>query len=552
MSGQTETLSSTSNIPIAKAEPEQSADFSASHKKRGPVSDRSSRRTSSEEVDLMPNVDDEVDGDVKPKKIGRKNSDQEPSSKRKAQNRAAQRAFRKRKEDHLKALETQVVTLKELHSSTTLENDQLRQKVRQLEEELRILKDGSFTFEMSLPHRNPSLSSLPTTGFSSNFAHMKDGISPQSNLHLSPNSIEKPNMHQNVLHNDRSADNLNHRYQVPPTLVDSNSAQGTLSPETPSSSDSPSNLYLNYPKRKSITHLHHDCSALSNGENGEDVADGKQFCQKLSTACGSIACSMLTKTTPHRASVDILSNLHESTVSPPMADESVQRSSEVSKSIPNVELSLNVNQQFVSPFGGTDSFPLPTDTGLDSLFEPDSAIENSHLKNVVMEPELFQAWREPAESLDKEFFNDEGEIDDVFHNYFHNSNENGDLITNSLHGLDFLENANESFPEQMYPFIKHNKDYISNHPDEVPPDGLPQKGKHDTSSQMPSENEIVPAKERAYLSCPKVWSKIINHPRFESFDIDDLCSKLKNKAKCSSSGVLLDERDVEAALNQFN
>nr|1GD2_E Chain E, TRANSCRIPTION FACTOR PAP1 [Schizosaccharomyces pombe]1GD2_F Chain F, TRANSCRIPTION FACTOR PAP1 [Schizosaccharomyces pombe]1GD2_G Chain G, TRANSCRIPTION FACTOR PAP1 [Schizosaccharomyces pombe]1GD2_H Chain H, TRANSCRIPTION FACTOR PAP1 [Schizosaccharomyces pombe]1GD2_I Chain I, TRANSCRIPTION FACTOR PAP1 [Schizosaccharomyces pombe]1GD2_J Chain J, TRANSCRIPTION FACTOR PAP1 [Schizosaccharomyces pombe] len=70
----------------------------------------------------------------------RKNSDQEPSSKRKAQNRAAQRAFRKRKEDHLKALETQVVTLKELHSSTTLENDQLRQKVRQLEEELRILK----------------------------------------------------------------------------------------------------------------------------------------------------------------------------------------------------------------------------------------------------------------------------------------------------------------------------------------------------------------------------------------------------------------------------
>ena len=63
-----------------------------------------------------PDDDDDDSNDPKrrestekvPKKPGRKPLTSEPSSKRKAQNRAAQRAFRERKEKHLKDLETQV------------------------------------------------------------------------------------------------------------------------------------------------------------------------------------------------------------------------------------------------------------------------------------------------------------------------------------------------------------------------------------------------------------------------------------------------------------
>lgn len=56
--------------------------------------------------------------------------------KRKAQNRAAQRAFRERKEKHLKDLETKVAELEKASASTTQENSQLRAQVEKMTVEL--------------------------------------------------------------------------------------------------------------------------------------------------------------------------------------------------------------------------------------------------------------------------------------------------------------------------------------------------------------------------------------------------------------------------------
>lgn len=56
--------------------------------------------------------------------------------KRKAQNRAAQRAFRERKERHLKDLETKVEELEKASSVTTSENSQLRNQIEKLTMEL--------------------------------------------------------------------------------------------------------------------------------------------------------------------------------------------------------------------------------------------------------------------------------------------------------------------------------------------------------------------------------------------------------------------------------
>jgi AP-1-like transcription factor len=57
--------------------------------------------------------------------------------KRKAQNRAAQRAFRERKEKHLKDLETRVVELEKASESVNNENGLLRAQVERLQTELR-------------------------------------------------------------------------------------------------------------------------------------------------------------------------------------------------------------------------------------------------------------------------------------------------------------------------------------------------------------------------------------------------------------------------------
>ncbi|KAK8069746.1 bZIP transcription factor [Apiospora phragmitis] len=77
----------------------------------------------------------ESEGKV-PKKPGRKPLTNEPSSKRKAQNRAAQRAFRERKEQHLKDLETKVKELEEASATTNNENSQLRAQVEKMTMEL--------------------------------------------------------------------------------------------------------------------------------------------------------------------------------------------------------------------------------------------------------------------------------------------------------------------------------------------------------------------------------------------------------------------------------
>ncbi|KAK3292749.1 transcription factor PAP1-domain-containing protein [Chaetomium fimeti] len=70
------------------------------------------------------------------KKPGRKPLTTEPTSKRKAQNRAAQRAFRERKEKHLKDLETKVQELEKLSEDANNEKEALRAQVDKMTVEL--------------------------------------------------------------------------------------------------------------------------------------------------------------------------------------------------------------------------------------------------------------------------------------------------------------------------------------------------------------------------------------------------------------------------------
>ncbi|KAL7938478.1 PAP1 domain-containing protein [Trichoderma chlorosporum] len=74
--------------------------------------------------------------DKVPKKPGRKPLTSEPTSKRKAQNRAAQRAFRERKEKHLKDLETKVEELEKASEAANHENGMLRAQVERITAEL--------------------------------------------------------------------------------------------------------------------------------------------------------------------------------------------------------------------------------------------------------------------------------------------------------------------------------------------------------------------------------------------------------------------------------
>ncbi|KAI7907116.1 uncharacterized protein BX663DRAFT_494882 [Cokeromyces recurvatus] len=97
-----------------------------------------------------------------PKRVGRKPIDNseipdvplDPKQKRKAQNRAAQRAFRDRKEKHLAELQARIEELEALNATKNedliKENQQLREQLKRLQEENYALKGAQFTFEFPI------------------------------------------------------------------------------------------------------------------------------------------------------------------------------------------------------------------------------------------------------------------------------------------------------------------------------------------------------------------------------------------------------------------
>jgi len=83
--------------------------------------------------------------------------------KRKAQNRAAQRAFRERKERHLKDLQAKTVELEEVTSKMTEENNQLKARLQALEMENSALKGQNITFSFPVCALPPLLLSCPAS-----------------------------------------------------------------------------------------------------------------------------------------------------------------------------------------------------------------------------------------------------------------------------------------------------------------------------------------------------------------------------------------------------
>lgn len=94
----------------------------------------------------------------------------DPKQKRKEQNRAAQRAFRERKERHVAELQERIRQLEEEKASRedlVKENAMLKEKIRKLEEENYALKGTQFTFEFPpriMDHDRSSLSSNSCLG----------------------------------------------------------------------------------------------------------------------------------------------------------------------------------------------------------------------------------------------------------------------------------------------------------------------------------------------------------------------------------------------------
>ncbi|CAO3576674.1 unnamed protein product [Absidia cylindrospora] len=53
------------------------------------------------------------------------------------------------------------------------------------------------------------------------------------------------------------------------------------------------------------------------------------------------------------------------------------------------------------------------------------------------------------------------------------------------------------------------------------------------------------------IPCSKVWQTLAAHPKFDAFDVDLLCDELKKIAKCSNTGPVFTEHELQALVHRM-
>lgn len=454
--------------------------------------------------------------------------------KRKAQNRAAQRAFRERKEKHLKDLEDSVEKLQKTSDMTNQENGLLRAQVERLQVELREYRkrlswmaSGSGNAMSAMSSNSiPSAHSKGAYGLQNNeflFDFPKFGDLPGGHLfngQANKNDQSKSNVNTPQAPGVLGRDNLNSPSSRSNSLVPSNKSKshGTVHSATSAkapysgskSSGNDTSTSENSPSSSSDSHQSQMLSSngtspepslnsptdgqyreLGSGDScgGHVTTDGeKSFCAQLGMACGNIRNPV-----------------------PAVRDNSRSKSQSVSSGQPT---------PIDNPAEGED----PPDLGIDWL---------AHQNGGQFDPVLFGDWREPQDAV----------LSQDFGSFF-----------------------NEAFPLPDLGSPSHNLSEVAT--DATQP-------KKSLLSQIDSrleEDEVVPGEDQSQmLSCTKIWyvpahlhihqfillqltdliffsrDRLQSMERFRNgeIDVDNLCSELRTKARCSEGGVVVNQNDVD-------
>ncbi|OAP54754.1 hypothetical protein AYL99_11202 [Fonsecaea erecta] len=507
------------------------------------------------------------------KKPGRKPLTSEPTSKRKAQNRAAQRAFRERKEKHLKDLETKVEDLEKASESANHENGLLRAQVERLQVELKEYRKrlswiSSNGLNRSQPvtavqNRNPNgndfqfefpkfgdLPPMPSTKLFGKSSIQKQqggsvgrspsvptpGATPSSQNAASRRSTSA-SQNQPTRYGSMSQSPIGNTFTASPQSQQQeqqgsvDSLSGLFSPSILEASRHAS-LGGYFPK--SAVSAYNVTSQSNRGSLDNGAMNSMPGLYSNSSISNSDSPSSSTES--HNAISSIGTSPEPSLNSP--ANKLT-------------EYNLNpISEEHQAPFGGKDYLcdqlqlacgcaedPIPpilkmsNENPLGYVNEPGFDVNGinwlAQQNNNTFDPILFGDYREAQDNILSQdfgaFFNDAYPLPDLgspLHNY-------SDVAPESVPKIDLLKQVDEA-----------------------------QNG----------NEEVVPDNEKP-MTCNKIWSvtppldlsedsNVTHRDRLQSMekfrngeiDIDNLCSELRAKAKCSEGGAVVDKKDVEKIL----
>lgn len=442
-------------------------------------------------------------------KPGRKPLDTEPKSKRTAQNRAAQRAYRERKERRMKELEEKVKDLEDEKIKATTQLDFLRAQIDLLKSELTRYRGHSDFLDLTVPfpgglsdQRAPSIPRFSNPVSGSTNSETSDQSSHKSSLgektpnssssHTTPSSYSAYNMSfpwskeftTDNVENEKSAtsNNQTRSLHLPDLVSGSSSSTSPLndnilvSPESNNDIGSLSGFAENYAGNFDTGLQGKDQSKIRGFEEQMDP-----FCNKLNEACGTKDCPV------PKDKKDLYSSPFTNLINQPKEDAA----SVFAKSPKfNFDLtSATVDHHSHDPLYFLDDANFDVALAMDDNFNPDQNEKKDIVSYLTTEDSVYDPFEE--------------------HNGFNFS----DLI------------AKET--------SKQNNEQESN-----------------TNNEGFDDNDdVVPAPEKT-MPCSEIWDRITSHPKYTELDIDSLCNELKAKAKCSERGVVINSADVNQLLEQ--
>ncbi|KAK2850747.1 hypothetical protein FQN49_005355 [Arthroderma sp. PD_2] len=511
------------------------------------------------------------------KKPGRKPLTSEPTTKRKAQNRAAQRAFRDRKEKHLKDLETKVEDLERASQNTNHENTLLRAHVQRLQVELK-----EYRKRLSWISSGNSIS--PTTGLlnQARNLHAQSRINNEFSFDF-PKFGDLPGAHmQNI--GSLSKGSANGRSQTHPALgIKATGHIGATSQFTPTNGRTfrPNSLSATKEGSDAISSTYNTHTYENPSATFSESPSASSESQHISSICTSPESSLTSPTTtqksdttssvygksktkqhnPSQCELQFYERLGEACgfVDNPIPAAMAKQPSQGSSKNPEIAATTAVTATTSTPTNPTPNTitatttsnntnnTQPTTTSTDpsakdatgtSNLLSDSSIPSfdwlAQQNGGHFDPVLFGDYRDPQDAVLSQEFS--GFFDDAF----------------PLPDLDSIGAFDTATPGSTG---ANGTGKISGKADQI------------IGTADIDDDEVVPGEDRSQmLSCTKIWSVPTidtvdpndwSNPvyrdrlqRMEKFrngeiDVDNLCTQLRTKARCSEGGVVIDQKDVD-------
>jgi AP-1-like transcription factor len=515
------------------------------------------------------------------KKPGRKPLTSEPTSKRKAQNRAAQRAFRERKEKHLKDLETKVEDLEKASESANHENGLLRAQVERLQVELKEYRKRLSWVSSNGLNRSQAVSFNQVRNSSGNnqndfqFEFPKFGdLPPMPGTKLFGNT----NTQKQTKGNNPARAVTIPTPSTTPGAQNGSSRRSTSSSQGQSArfgaaSQSPvSNTFTASPQPQLQQKTQQGSVDSLSGLFSPSILEASRHAS-LGSYFPHTAGGYNTANQSNRASLDngvlgnvtgLYANSSISTSDSPgssteshNAISSIGTSPEPSLNSPAsklAEYNLNsISEEGQAPFGGKDKDYLCT------KLQQACGCADDPIPPIL---------RMVSNDASLGYANDAGMNNNSI-NWLAQQNNNtfdpilfGDYreVQDNILSQDFGSFFNDAYPLPDLGSPLHNFNDVS--ADAVPKSDLLKQ----VEEAKNGNEEVVPDNEKP-MTCNKIWfvsnvtvcptsTDLMSRDRLQSMekfrngeiDIDNLCSELRAKAKCSEGGAVVDRKDVEKIL----